>query len=146
MGIVVFVVVLIVGFFSRAYTAFSTPISPALTVVGLPTETLELNEISDATATVMPTSSPTAPPSPSESFLIGHWVVVSGTGGDGLRLRNEPGLSAVISFLAYENEVFQVEGGPQDRDGYTWWFLVNPYDNSKSGWAAANYLRTMESQ
>ncbi|MEJ2608335.1 MAG: hypothetical protein P8Z41_16945 [Anaerolineales bacterium] len=44
----------------------------------------------------------------------------------------------------YENDVFQVEGGPEDRDGYVWWFLVNPYDSSISGWAVENYLRRME--
>jgi hypothetical protein len=73
-------------------------------------------------------------------------VAVFGTGGDGLRIRNQPGLSMMISFVALENEVFEITGGPIDIDGYRWWFLVNPYDESKSGWAASNFLRSVESQ
>jgi hypothetical protein len=71
-------------------------------------------------------------------------VSISGTGGDGLRLRSQPGLSSVVNFIALENEVFEVQAGPQVSDGYTWWYLVNPFDQSRVGWGAANYLRSAE--
>ena len=37
-------------------------------------------------------------------------------------------------------EVFMVRDGPQTADGYTWWYLVAPYDETRAGWAAADFL------
>jgi hypothetical protein len=68
-------------------------------------------------------------------------VTVTGTSGDGLRLREMAGLGAAIQFIALENEVFEVIDGPVDSDGYVWWRLVNPYNTSKTGWGVSNYLR-----
>jgi len=62
-----------------------------------------------------------------------------------LRLRNQPGLSSTVSFLAMENEVLEIGSGPREQDGYVWWYLFNPYDPTKAGWAVANYLRVIES-
>jgi hypothetical protein len=33
-----------------------------------------------------------------------------------------------------------VEDGPQEVDDFTWWYLVAPFDETRSGWAVANYL------
>lgn len=74
-------------------------------------------------------------------YVEGDLVEVTGTGGEGLRLRNSPSLAGVINVLALENEVFEIKGGPTEADGYTWWFLVNPYDNQSQGWSVTNYLR-----
>ena len=71
-------------------------------------------------------------------------MAVSGTEGDGLRMRDGPGLEATIIRLAVENEVFQIEDGPQDVDGYVWWYVVNPYDPEITGWVVSNYLRLAE--
>jgi hypothetical protein len=73
-------------------------------------------------------------------------VEVSGTEGDGLRLRDNPSLGAKIAFLGLENEVFEVRGGPRQNDGYEWWYLSNPYNSEKEGWAVANYLREADQQ
>ena len=70
----------------------------------------------------------------------GAYVQITNTGGDGLRLRRDPGTASDILFLGYDAEVFKVTGGPQIVDGYTWWYLTAPYDESRSGWAASNYL------
>lgn len=86
------------------------------------------------------------PPSPPPGDIFtGISVQISGTGGDGLRLRTEPGLKGEIKYLGLEGEIFQVEDGPQMVDGYTWWFLVAPYDETVRGWAVSNYLRVIES-
>jgi hypothetical protein len=71
---------------------------------------------------------------------IGMFVQISGTGGDGLRLRVGPSTNDDPRFLGYEAEVFKVKDGPKLADGYTWWFLEAPYDPGRSGWAASKYL------
>jgi hypothetical protein len=37
-----------------------------------------------------------------------------------------------------------VEDGPKDVDGFTWWYLVGPYDASRRGWAVSNYLSVVQ--
>jgi hypothetical protein len=77
----------------------------------------------------------------SEVFSEGDLVEVYGTEGQGLSLRQAPGISSPIGEYGLESEVFEVFGGPVDADGYTWWYLVNPYDDTKQGWGVGRYLR-----
>ena len=114
--------------------------TPVLTVFPGPTSTATLP---DTTSTPEPSPTSSPPPSSNELFL-GAFVAVSGTEGDGLRMRDGPGLEATIIRLAVENEVFQIEDGPQDVDGYVWWYVVNPYDPEITGWVVSNYLRLAE--
>lgn len=95
--------------------------------------------------TAPPTPEPTAtsevPPTPPPADVqIGQLVQISGTGVDGLRLRSEPGLAGKIMFVAIEAEVFQVTAGPNQVDGYIWWYLTSPYQQDYKGWAVSNYL------
>ncbi|MFO3796296.1 MAG: SH3 domain-containing protein [Anaerolineales bacterium] len=97
--------------------------------------------------TYTPTPIPVAAVTPTASELpngqgivIGAYVQITGTGGQGLRLRAAPGLDAALLFLGYDAEVYQVRDGPRQADGYTWWYLVAPYDEQRAGWAAADYL------
>ena len=76
-------------------------------------------------------------------YSIGELVEIHGTEGDGLRLRNAPSLDSTINILALENEVFEIRGGPEEVDGYIWWFLINPYDNTIQGWSVGNFLRRL---
>jgi hypothetical protein len=76
---------------------------------------------------------------------VGGYVQITGTSGDGLRLRADPGLSGASVFLGYDEEVFEVRDGPQEADGYTWWYLVAPYDETRAGWAAADFLEAIPS-
>jgi hypothetical protein len=62
----------------------------------------------------------------------------------GLRLRSGPGISSQPRFLGKEDEVFQVRDGPRFADEFTWWYLVAPYDEHRSGWAASKYLVLIE--
>ncbi len=77
-------------------------------------------------------------------FSVGAYVKVSGTGGAGLRLRTQPGLEAEPEFLGVEDEIFKIEAGPEEVDGYVWWYLVAPFEASTNGWAVANYLEIVQ--
>ena len=85
-------------------------------------------------ATVTPT------PVPAGDMGIGAYVQIYGTGGDGLRLRAGPGTDNAPLFLGKESEVFQIKEGPKQSGGFTWWYLVAPYDENRRGWAVQNYL------
>ena len=113
-----------------------------------------LNIISAPTATsVPPTATPTSiptptsdiPPSPGEGILsVGAYVEISGTGGDGLRIRSDASLEGAVQALGIESEVFQITDGPREADGYTWWYLTAPYEDGPRGWAVANYLQVIQ--
>jgi hypothetical protein len=70
----------------------------------------------------------------------GAYVQVFGTGGTGLRLHSEPGATAQTIVIASENEGFLVVDGPRDLDGHIWWKLEAPYQSTRGGWAAADFL------
>lgn len=111
-----------------------------LTVIPAPTSTPNLS----ATATVEPllAGAPTLQP---DAIGVGGYVQIAGTEGEGLRLRASPGLTSEAVFLGYDDEVFEVRDGPKDADGYTWWYLVAPYDETRAGWAAADFLSPVPS-
>lgn len=143
-GIAAFFIVAFIGLFTRAANETLSPSTPVLIVVERPTNSPTAPPTATMTPSPIETNQPAMPP-PSEPgiFSEGSLVQVYGTEGDGLRLRSQPGLDTRIEFLGLENEVFEITGGPVDRDGYQWWYLVNPYDASKVGWAVANYLRSV---
>jgi hypothetical protein len=90
-----------------------------------------------------PTDTP--PPPPPGVVGIGAYVQVVGTGDAGfLNLRSEPSLESVVNYLAIENEVFQVQAGPTDAEGFVWWYLVDPATGSRFGWAVQNYLQVVQ--
>jgi len=95
-----------------------------------------------ATATSEPTVALPSPTTPVtvEGIYQGAYVQISGTEGQGLRLRSGPGTGNPPRFLGMDAEVFQVKDGPRESDGFTWWYLEAPYDPGRSGWAASAYL------
>ena len=99
--------------------------------------------------TITPNVTPTFTPDPllfgtptlaPNTIGLGGYVQISGTEGDPLRVRSAPGINAEALFLAFDAEVFVVQDGPQQADGYTWWYLAAPYDQTRTGWAASNFL------
>ena len=110
-----------------------------LTVIPLPTAT-----ISVPTPTIDPSlvASLTAQPN---QIGLNVYVKINGTGTDGLRIRSAPGLNSDMVFHGQESETFLVKDGPQQADGYTWWYIVAPYDTTRAGWAAANFLAVVPS-
>ena len=103
-----------------------------ITVIAAPTSTSS----APATATIDPFAPTPAP----TGIALGNYVQISGTEGEGLRIRSEPGLNGEFEFLGYDSEVFIIKDGPRQADGFTWWYLVAPYDETRNGWAAADFL------
>ena len=103
-----------------------------LTMISAPTAT--------SSAPPTPTIDPFAPSPTPTGIAIGGYAQITGTGGEGLRIRSQPGLAGEPAFLGFDTEVFLVEDGPRELDGYTWWYLVTPYDDGRAGWAAADFL------
>lgn len=109
-----------------------------LTIIPGPTSTLY---IPTPTLTTVPTITSNLPPSPMPGMIgVGSSVQIYGTEGSGLNIREEPGVSTDILFVALESEVFEIYDGPVMVDEITWWFLVTPLDTTRNGWAASNYL------
>ena len=76
---------------------------------------------------------------------VGAYVQVVGTGDAGfLNLRADASIEASVNYLAIENEVFQIQAGPTNADGFTWWYLVDPASNTRYGWAVQNYLQVVQ--
>ncbi|MBI3151608.1 MAG: SH3 domain-containing protein [Chloroflexi bacterium] len=109
-----------------------------LTMIPAPTHTPNV--------TVVPTNDPLATPTFDPTAInINGYVQITGTEGEGLRIRSAPGLETETVFRGEEAEVFVVKDGPQSVDGYTWWYLVAPYDETRAGWAAADFLAVIPS-
>jgi len=70
----------------------------------------------------------------------GAYVQISGTQGEGLRIRSKPGLDSEQLFLGFDTEVYTVLDGPREMDGYTWYHLAALNDQTRTGWAASNFL------
>jgi len=111
-----------------------------LTVIPAPSSTPDVTP----TFTPDPLIVGTATLAPDE-IGVGGYVQITGTDGEGLRLRTDPSLNGTPAFLGYDEEVFEVREGPQQADGYIWWYLVAPYDETRAGWAASDFLGAIPS-
>jgi len=131
-GLLLLITAISIGLTSARQTT-DVGFAPAdLTVIPAPTSTSGV----PATATVDPFA-PTATPT---GIVLGNYVQISGTDGEGLRIRSQPGLGGEPQFLGFDSEVFIVKDGPREVDGFVWWYLVAPYDDARAGWAAADFL------
>jgi len=113
-----------------------------LTIIPAPTQTQVINLPTD------PVQTPTIATEtvPEGTIGVGAYVKVTGTEGAGLRMRTEPGTSSAIMFVAMDEEVFLVIGGPTEADGYIWYQLEAPYDKNRTGWSADAFLTLIEEQ
>jgi hypothetical protein len=118
------------------------PASAALTIIPASTGT---PRPLPPTLTFLPPT-PTLPPTPAPGeFGVNVYVQISNTGEEGLNIRAEPGLDAPVIFPGYDAEVFLITAGPQQADGYTWWYLTASYDTARVGWAAQDFLTVIPS-
>ena len=143
-GSLIALVLLSVGFLTRNSQHQPADVTPVLSILRAPSASPTRSPSATPEASVQ-TPSPTQEPSEPGVLARGQLVEIFGTGGDGLRLRVQAGLDARIAFLGVESEVFEVLGGPEELDGFQWWFLGNPYNAEKTGWAVSNYLRPISS-
>ncbi len=90
------------------------------------------------TATVALPLPGTPGPTPLIQIAPGALVVVQGTTGAGLNLRQQPTTYSRIETTVREGTVLLVLDGPTEADGYVWWKLRSP--EGKEGWGAANWL------
>lgn len=138
LGAIIFAVLLILitaasmGLISPRQTSSIGFVPANLTVIPIPTST--------SSAPPTPTIDPFAPSPTPTGLAIGNYAQITGTEGQGLRIRAKPGLDGEFVFLGYDSEVFIIQDGPQTVDGYVWWYLVAPYDATRVGWAAADFL------
>jgi len=132
-GTLLLITLIIIGWTSPRFSP-EVGFAPAdLTMIPAPTHTPNV--------TAVPTNDPSITPTFAANTIgISGYVQISGTGNDGLRIRSAPGLNTETVFRGEEAEVFVVKDGPQSADGYTWWYLVAPYDETRAGWAAADFL------
>lgn len=147
LGAVIMAAILFCGSIFLLWITRSTPVEHDL-------PTAALTVVSVTTVAPSPTVTSTSdqglsentplPTPPSNEISLGSFVRVTGTGGEGLRLRARPGLTSEVRLLGQEAEVFQVRDGPSEVDGYIWWYLVSPEDESRSGWAVSNYLEWVQ--
>jgi hypothetical protein len=81
-----------------------------------------------------------------KGIAVGKYVQITGTEGAGLKIRASAGTNSAVNFIAADSEAFQVVDGPILQDDLVWWSLVTPYDQTRVGWAAANYLTLIDEQ
>jgi hypothetical protein len=117
----------------------NSPDSPASVFTIIPAFTSTPRFPTESPLSTSPTPAPTFTPLPG-TIALNTYVQITGTDGDGLRMRVSPSLSSEPLFLGFDSEVFLVTDGPSQADGYTWWYLTAPYDKNRSGWAVVNYL------
>lgn len=130
-GCLLLITLVSIGWFARRPSEQAGFVPADLTIIAPPT----------STPTPAPTSTPAGTATiPAGQIGVGGYVQITGTQGAGLRIRSAPGQSSDTVFLGEELETFQVKDGPKQADGYTWWYIVAPYDSQRAGWAAADFL------
>lgn len=91
-----------------------------------------------------PTAETTPTVEPTGEITVGSTIMVSGTGGDGLAVRQGPGREYAFIFVANDGETFLVQDGPREADGYVWWYIVDPNNPDRFGWAVADYMQVVQ--
>lgn len=85
-------------------------------------------------------ATPFLSPTP-RAIAVGETVIVTDVGVQELNVRDSAGvIDTSIVFRAPEGTRFVVVDGPRQGDGLTWWQIQDPFDSTRRGWAASNYL------
>jgi hypothetical protein len=137
-GLGMLALLLVVLYSAKSDHITAAPATAILKTIPAPTQTLPGMSIT-STPTLAPTDVHQTP-TPSSDILVGSYVQVSGTGGDGLRLHENASVSGKVNYIAIDSEVFIVKDGPINADGYIWWELQDPFNDKAGGWGVANYL------
>lgn len=105
--------------------------------VNSPTPTLPPGPTNTPTV-VLPELGVTPPPPVFTEIRVGAPVVVQGTGGAGLNLRDQPSLAGQVLSTVPDGTPLTVVEGPQERDGLGWWKVQT--EAGAQGWVASTYL------
>lgn len=81
---------------------------------------------------------------PAAAVTVGSTVVIVSTGGDGLKVRQGPGLDYQYIFVANDGDQFEVQDGPREANDYTWWYIVDPQNPDRFGWAVADFMQVAQ--
>jgi hypothetical protein len=119
---------------------------PELTIIPVESKSTPTHTAIPGSQSTIQVQTPTFNPGVGPALALNILVEVHGTGGEGLRIRENAGLNYKINYLGLDQEVFQIIDGPISADGFTWWKLVNPYNPNVAGWAASIYLRPLEGE
>jgi hypothetical protein len=118
----------------------ATPL-PTVSSEVAPSATVSLLTATPAVAptdtVVLPGVTPADTPVPS-GIRPGALVLVQGTAGAGLNLREQPTTYAKVTGKAREGTVLTVLEGPTEADEYVWWKVRAP--DGSEGWGAADWL------
>ena len=110
--------------------------TPSPAIVAPPSSTPAQSAADDAPAGATPTAS--------SDVVIGGYVQIAGTGGDGLSLRSGPGGNYARLAVASEGSIFIVLEGPTTAGGAPWWRIRDPENEEQIWWAIGNYLEPVE--
>jgi hypothetical protein len=118
-------------------TATTVYITPATT----PTVFVPPTATPYVAPTETPLPSPTVPAAAGDPTMIavGGKARIVNTGGAGVNFRDRPTISGKLLRKLPEGNVYEIVGGPQEADGYTWWQLRDSTDGTL-GWGAQNFL------
>jgi hypothetical protein len=86
------------------------------------------------------TENPTETPVIPGVFASGMMIMISGTEGEGLNIRQSPGIDRPVVYLAQEDETYTIKEGPQIQDGLIWWLIDQTGEGIKTGWAVQDYF------
>jgi hypothetical protein len=141
LAIIALIVVLAVRSCSGGAGAPATDQPPAVEAttapVNSPTPTLPPGPTNTPTVE-LPDLGGTPPPPVFTEIRVGAPVVVQGTGGAGLNLREQPSLGSPILGTVQDGTPLTVIEGPQDADGFTWWKVQTA--EGGAGWGVASFL------
>ena len=129
---------------------FQISISPAIVIKNEDKIRVEITPVSDefktqaAQESISATSMPTQTPIIPGVFAPNMVIVISGTQGEGLNVRQEPGTDRPVVYLAQEGETYTITDGPEIKDGLIWWLIDQTADGEKSGWSVQDYFAPLE--
>jgi hypothetical protein len=91
---------------------------------------------------------PTETPTPeaataTPAVTSGATIIIVGTEGDGLNVRQGPGVSYDPVCLARDGDQFTIGEGPREGDGFTWWEVTQVDNPDCFGWAVEPFLQVV---
>ena len=105
-------------------------------ITPLPDDLKTQSALENTAVAEVPTETPIIP----GVFAPRMVVVIAGTEGEGLNVRQAPGTGSSVVYSAQEGETYTITDGPQIEDGLIWWQIEQTPDGVKNGWAVQDYF------